>query len=77
MIISVYEDKINRLKHIEKTVTHSLTNLTGSNEQEAKAIIAYFQTERNNFIRELESVKTQSDSNRFLKELLKEAKIMR
>lgn len=51
MIISVYEDKINRLKHIEKTVTHSLNNIT--NEQEAKAIITYFHTERNNFIREL------------------------
>lgn len=66
MIISVYEDKINRLKSIEKTIGQGLNALPQSDE-DSRTIVAYFKNERNNFIKELENIRAQSDNNKFLK----------
>lgn len=76
MIITVYEDKINRLKSIEKLLNKNVQNLD-ENDDNSRIIISYFKNERNDFIKQIQNLRNQSESNKFLKELLKQAKIMK
>lgn len=76
MIINVYEDKINRLKGIEKLLNENIDNLD-ENDEQSKIIVTYFKNERNSFLKQLENLRNQAENNKFLKELLKEAKVMK
>lgn len=50
MIINVYEDKINRLKGIEKLLNENIDQLDEDDEQ-SKVIVTYFKSERNSFLK--------------------------
>lgn len=76
MIISVLEDKIARLKNVETRLSINIDEMA-SNEDEAKIVKEYFDSERVGFIKQLEALKGQTDSMRIIKELLKQAKVMR
>lgn len=76
MIIAVYEDKISRLKQVEKILAEKVQLLNQEDEQ-AKIVIEYFKNERENLIKEIDILKKHAESGKFLKELLKEAKVIK
>lgn len=76
LIIKVYEDKLNRLKEVERSLTDKVVQLN-ENDEEANKVIDYFRNERDNLIQELEALKNGHDQSKYIKELLKEAKVLK
>lgn len=72
MIISIYEDKISRLKKIEEVLNAKITTLD-ENNQESKLIIDYYKNEKENYTKLLVNTHRSIEANQFLKTLLLEA----
>ena len=76
MIISVLEDKISRLRSIEKRLSLGTEEME-TDEEKVKVVKEYFEKEREGLLKQVESFKSQSEGTRIVKELLKQAKIVR